>query len=87
MFMGLEQNLEQIRHGIEQLAAKRKQGGINSRGINKHIGEAVLPKIKAATPKAIKPKAKTSSCRAGQVQTGMQVKDGKQVPKCSVTSK
>lgn len=38
MFMGLEQNLEQIRHGIEQLAAKRKQGGIQSRGIDKNIG-------------------------------------------------
>lgn len=39
MFMGLAQNLEQIRHGIEQLAAKRKQGGIASRGIDKNIGE------------------------------------------------
>ena len=42
MFMGLEQNLEQIRHGIEQLAAKRKQGGVASRGIDKNIGEATL---------------------------------------------
>ena len=42
MFMGLEQNLEQIRHGIEQLAAKRKQGGVASRGIDKNIGEAKL---------------------------------------------
>lgn len=32
----------------------------------------------------IKPKKKTSTCRAGQVQTGMQTKDGKLVPKCSV---
>jgi hypothetical protein len=39
MFMGLEQNLEQIRHGIEELAAKRKQGGVGSRGIDKNIGE------------------------------------------------
>jgi hypothetical protein len=39
MFMGLAQNLEQIRHGIEQLAAKRKQGGVASRGIDKNIGE------------------------------------------------
>ena len=39
MFMGLEQNLEQVRHGIDQLAAKRKQGGVASRGIDKHIGE------------------------------------------------
>ena len=39
MFMGLEQNLEQIRHGIEQLAAKRKKGGVSSRGIDRNIGE------------------------------------------------
>lgn len=37
MFMGLEQNLEQIRHGINELAAKRKRGGIGSRGIDKNI--------------------------------------------------
>lgn len=37
MFMGLEQNIEQVRHGIEQLAAKRKQGGVASRGIDKNI--------------------------------------------------
>lgn len=38
MFMGLEQNLEQIRHGINELAAKRKKGGIQSRGIDRNIG-------------------------------------------------
>jgi hypothetical protein len=35
MFMGLEQNLEQVRHGLEELAAKRKKGGVQSRGIDK----------------------------------------------------
>ena len=39
MFMGLEQNLEQIRHGIEELAKQRRKGGTTSRGIDKHIGE------------------------------------------------
>lgn len=39
MFMGLEQNLEQIRHGINELVAKRKKGGVQSRGIDKNIGE------------------------------------------------
>ena len=39
MFMGLEQNLEQIRHGIAELAAKRKKGGVQSRGIDKNIGQ------------------------------------------------
>lgn len=39
MFMGLEQNLEQIRHGIEELVKKRKLGGVRSRGIDRNIGE------------------------------------------------
>lgn len=39
LFMGLEQNLEQIRHGIAELAAKRKKGGVQSKGIDKNIGE------------------------------------------------
>ena len=38
MFMGLAQNLEQIRHGIEELAAKRRKGGVASRGIDRNIG-------------------------------------------------
>jgi hypothetical protein len=38
MFMGLEQNLEQIRHAINELVKKRKAGGVQSRGINKNIG-------------------------------------------------
>jgi hypothetical protein len=37
-----------------------------------------------AKPKVIKPKAKTSVCRTGQTQTGMQTKNGMSVPKCSV---
>lgn len=47
MFMGLEQNLEQVRHGIEQLAAKRKQGGVNSRGIDKNISERSVSQAQA----------------------------------------
>lgn len=39
MFMGLEQNFEQIRHGIDELAKTRKKGGIRSRGIDRDIGE------------------------------------------------
>lgn len=87
MFMGLEQNLEQIRHGISELAARRKKGGVNSRGIDKHIGENAQPKpqpVKQQKVKVIKPKSKTTPCRNGQVQTGVQTKDGKIVPKCSV---
>lgn len=47
MFMGLEQNLEQIRHGIEELVAKRRKGGIASRGISKNISEKAPPTAKA----------------------------------------
>lgn len=49
MFMGLEQNLEQIRHGIAELAAKRKQGGIQSRGIDKNISEMSVSQKQART--------------------------------------
>jgi len=42
LFMGLEQNLEQIRHGITELAAKRRKGGVQSKGIDKNIGESII---------------------------------------------
>jgi len=76
-FPELAMNIEQIRHGIEELAKIRKGGGRRVHNISKHIGET-------AAPKAIKPKKKTSTCRTGQVQTGMQTKDGNIVPKCSI---
>jgi len=40
-FDELTMNIEQIRHGIDELAKKRKKGGIGSRGIDVHIGEEV----------------------------------------------
>ena len=88
-FPELAMNIEEIRHGIEELAKIRKGGGRRSHNIDKHIGEAVMPAIKASkptAPKTVKPKAKTSVCRAGQTQTGTQIKNGVSVPKCSVTS-
>lgn len=48
MFMGLEQNFEQIRYGIEELSKKRKKGGVSSRGINKNIGETTTAGAVAA---------------------------------------
>ena len=77
-FPELAMNIEQIQHGIAELAVIRKGGGRRVHNIPKHIGET------APVPKAIKPKKKTSTCRTGQVQTGMQTKDGKIVPKCSI---
>jgi hypothetical protein len=85
-FDELSMNIEQIRHGIQQLAELRAKGGINSRGIDRHIGESAVEPVKTVNAK-IKAKKKTSTCRAGQTQTGMQTKDGKLVPKCSVTKK
>ena len=91
LFPELAMNIEQIDHGLKQLGSIRRKGGRNSKNIPQHldpdVNETVLNTIKpkASTPKAIKPKAKTSTCRAGQTQTGMQIKDGKSVPKCSVT--
>ena len=88
LFPELAMNIEQINHGLGELKNIRSKGGKNSRNIP--ALEAVMPTIKAAkptAPKTVKPKAKTSVCKAGQVQTGMQIKDGKSVPKCSVTKK
>jgi len=53
MFMGLEQNLEQIRHGIEELVAKRKKGGVSSRGIDRSIGERSVSKAQFRTMAAV----------------------------------
>ena len=58
MFMGLEQNLEQIRHGISELAQRRRKGGVNARGIDKNIGEAKGPAQQAAIAIAMKKSGK-----------------------------
>jgi hypothetical protein len=75
MFMGLEQNLEQIRHGISELAKKRKQGGIASRGIDSNIGES---KQKGVDGKA---------CWDGYKRMGTKKKGGKTVDNCVPTGK
>ena len=69
MFMGLEQNLEQIRHGIEELAAKRKQGCVGSRGIDKNIGEGLKD-------------PKDNPCWKGYKPVGTKKKGGRTVPNC-----
>jgi hypothetical protein len=48
MFMGLEQNLEQVRHGLEELAAKRRKGGASSKGIDKFDESATSGATSAA---------------------------------------
>jgi len=75
MFMGLAQNLEQIRHGIEELASKRRKGGVQSRGIDKNIGE---DKQKGVDGKA---------CWDGYKRMGTKKKGGKTVDNCVPTGK
>jgi hypothetical protein len=75
MFMGLEQNLEQIRHGIEELAQRRRKGGVNARGIDKNIGEA---KQKGVDGKV---------CWDGYKRMGTKKKGGKTVDNCVPTGK
>ena len=101
LFPELAMNIEQVRHGIEQLAEIKRKGGRRSANIPSGLSEdgvakpakpmaPAKPAKPAATPatpqkvKTIKAKKKTSPCRTGQVQTGVQVKNGKTVPKCSV---
>ena len=68
--MGLEQNLEQIRHGIAELAAKRKKGGVQSRGIDKNIGEEWSQKYKnsinCSNPKGFSQRAHCAGRKARQ---------------------
>jgi|APCry1669189844_1035258.scaffolds.fasta_scaffold04620_2 hypothetical protein len=83
LFPELEMNIEQVRHGIEQLAEIKSKGGRRSVNIPSGLRENELPKPPQKV-KTIKAKKKTSVCKTGQVQTGMQPKDGRMVPKCSV---
>jgi hypothetical protein len=69
MFMGLEQNLEQIRHGIEELAMRRRKGGTGSRGIDKNIGEGLK-------------NPKDNPCWKGYKPVGTKKKGGRTVPNC-----
>jgi hypothetical protein len=89
MFMGLEQNLEQIRHGIAELAAKRRKGGVQSRGIDPHIGEAANAAQQAAIAIAKKKERKADEslktdnpCWKGYKPVGTKKKGGRTVPNC-----
>jgi hypothetical protein len=80
MFMGLEQNLEQIRHGLEELAAKRKKGGVASRGIEKFDEEATAGSTSAANMSVgavykNKP-AKQAKNKDGTVKNALDMKGG-----------
>jgi hypothetical protein len=73
-FPELAMNIEQIRHGIDELATIRKGGGRRVHNIPKDIGENVT--------KTIKPKKKTDPCWNDYHQVGVKMKNGKSVPNC-----
>lgn len=64
MFMGLEQNFEQIRHGIDELAKKRRKGGVSSRGISRGIGETTTA---GAVATVVNPSANTRPKKTNKV--------------------
>lgn len=73
-FPELAMNIEQIRHGIGELATIRKGGGRRVHNIPKDISENVT--------KTIKPKKKTDPCWNDYHQVGVKMKNGKSVPNC-----
>jgi len=73
-FPELAMNIEQIRHGIDELANIRKGGGRRVHNIPKDIGENVT--------KTIKPKKKTDPCWNDYHQVGTKIKNGQSVPNC-----
>jgi hypothetical protein len=79
-FPELAMNIEQIRHGIEELAKIRKGGGRRVHNIDKHIGEETNA-IKEANAK--KRTLKNSNpCWDGYTPVGTKKKNGKTVPNC-----
>jgi len=85
-FPELAMNIEEIRHGIEELAKIRKGGGRRVHNIPKEIGENAINTVKQANAqkRAIKPKKTTTACKSNQRQVGVQNKNGQVVPKCAV---
>jgi len=56
-FGELAMNVEQIKHGLDELAAIRKKGGRGSRGIDPNIGEQGVAEISDTTKSSYKEKA------------------------------
>jgi len=87
-FPELAMNIEEIRHGIEELAKIKKGGGRRSANIPAGLGEDANPIKQAnAQKRATKPKKTSSACKSNQRQVGVQNKNGQVVPKCAVVKK
>ena len=78
-FPELAMNMEQIRHGIEELAKIRKQGGRRTANIPKHIGEENPIKEANAKKKSLK---NSNPCWKGYHPVGTKKKGGRTVPNC-----
>jgi len=78
-FPELAMNIEQIRHGIEELATIRKGGGRRVHNIDKHIGETNEIKEANAKKRSLK---NSNPCWDGYKPVGTKKKNGKTVPNC-----
>ena len=78
-FPELAMNIEQIRHGIEELAKIRKGGGRRVHNIDKNIGESNPIKEANAKKKSLK---NSNPCWTGYHPVGTKKKGGRTVPNC-----
>jgi hypothetical protein len=78
-FPELAMNIEQIRHGIEELAKIRKGGGRRVHNIDKHIGENNAIKEANAKKRTLK---NSNPCWDNYKPVGTKKKNGKTVPNC-----
>lgn len=83
-FPELAMNMEQIRHGIEELAKIRKQGGRRTANIPKEIGESNPIKEANAKKKTLK---NSNPCWKGYHPVGTKKKGGRTVPNCVPSKK
>ena len=78
-FPELAMNIEQIQHGIAELAAIRKGGGRRVHNIDKHIGETNAIKEANAKKRTLK---NSNPCWDNYKPVGTKKKNGKTVPNC-----
>jgi hypothetical protein len=78
-FPELAMNIEQIRHGIEELAKIRKMGGRRTGNIPKDIGEEISIKEANAKKRTLK---NSNPCWKGYHPVGTKQKGGNTVPNC-----
>jgi len=83
-FPELAMNIEQIRHGIEELAKIRKGGGRRVHNIDKNIGETNPIKEANAKKKSLK---NSNPCWTGYHPVGTKKKGGRTVPNCVPSKK